>query len=234
MKSNILYTYDYLNDRKGFPRSHVARGNAYYTSKLYDNLIYFYTQPIYINYNNKKGKPMGRSRYKIYEPTHPHFITCTVLNWIPLFTRKESVEILIESFKYLQLTDNLKLYAYVILENHIHIVAQSDDINKSMAKFKRHTARKLIMLLQKENVKTILEQLIFYKKAHKSDRPYQLWQEGIQPKLIQSDSMMTSKINYIHHNPVKRGYIDEAAHWRYSSARDYEGTRGLLEVERLW
>ncbi len=26
---------------------------------------------------------MGRSRYKIYEPTHPHFITCTVLNWIP-------------------------------------------------------------------------------------------------------------------------------------------------------
>ena len=98
---------------------------------------------------------MGRSRYKIYEPTYPHFITCTVLNWIPLFTRKESVEILLESFRYLQKTDNLKLYAYVILENHIHIVAQSDDISKSMEKFKRHTARKLIMLLQKENVKTI-------------------------------------------------------------------------------
>ena len=36
---------------------------------------------------------MGRSRYKIYEPTHPHFVTCTVLNWLPIFTRKESVEI---------------------------------------------------------------------------------------------------------------------------------------------
>jgi len=24
---------------------------------------------------------MGRSRYKIVEPTHPHFVTCTVLNW---------------------------------------------------------------------------------------------------------------------------------------------------------
>ena len=177
---------------------------------------------------------MGRSRYKIYEPTHPHFITCTVLNWISLFTRKESVEILLDSFRYLQRTDNLILYAYVILENHIHIVAQSDDIAKTMAKFKRHTARELLKLLQRENVKTILEQLAFYKKAHKSDRQYQVWQEGLQPKLIQTDAMMKSKINYIHQNPVKRGYIDEASHWRYSSARDYEGRGGLLEIERFW
>ena len=177
---------------------------------------------------------MGRSRYKIYEPTHPHFITCAVLNWIPLFTRKESVEILLDSFRYLQRTDNLILYAYVILENHIHIIAQSDDIAKTMAKFKRHTARKLLKLLQRENVKTILEQLAFYKKAHKSDRQYQVWQEGLQPKLIQTDAMMKSKINYIHQNPVKRGYVDEPIHWRYSSARDYEGKDGLLEIERFW
>lgn len=77
---------------------------------------------------------MGRSRYKIYEPTHPHFITCTILYWILLFTRKESVEILLNSFKHLQTTDNLKIYAYVILENPIHIVAKSDDIGKTMTK----------------------------------------------------------------------------------------------------
>ena len=40
--------------------------------------------------------------------------------------------------------------------------------------------------------------------------------------------------NYIHHNPVKRGYVDEAKHWRYSSARDYEGIDGLIEVEKFW
>jgi len=177
---------------------------------------------------------MGRSRYKIYEPTHPHFLTCTILHWIPLFTNKESVNILIESFKYLQKNDNFKLYAYVILENHIHIVAQSDDIAKSMAKFKRHTARALLNLLQERNVKTILDQLKFYKKTHKTDRKYQVWQEGLQPKLIQNDATMISKINYIHHNPVKRGYVDEATHWRYSSARDYEGINGLLEIEHFW
>jgi REP element-mobilizing transposase RayT len=123
-------------------------------------------------------------------------MTCTVLHWIPLFTRKESVEILLESFRYLQEHDQLTIYAYVILENHLHLIAQSNDIAQSMARFKRHTARKLLELLQKNNVTTILDQLAFYKKAHKSDREYQVWQEGIQPKLIQSDAMMINKINY--------------------------------------
>ena len=61
-----------------------------------------------------------------------------------------------------------------------------------------------------------------------------VWQEGLQPKLIQNDATMISKINYIHHNPVKRGYVDEAIHWRYSSARNYEGVNALLEVENFW
>jgi hypothetical protein len=46
--------------------------------------------------------------------------------------------------------------------------------------------------------------------------------------------MMKEKIDYIHHNPVKRGYVEEAVHWRYSSAKDYMGIEGLLEVERVW
>ena len=177
---------------------------------------------------------MGRSRYKIFEPTHPHFITCTILHWIPLFTNKESVNIIIESLKHLQKSDNLKIFAYVILENHLHLVASSDDISKTIKKFKSFTAREILKLLQQKGVKTILDQLAFYKKAHKTDTQYQVWQEGMHPKLIQSEQMLIEKIEYIHNNPVKRGYVDETSHWRYSSARDYEGASGLLEIERMW
>ena len=175
---------------------------------------------------------MGRSRYKIYEPTHPHFITCTILHWIPIFTRVETTQIVFDSLKYLQKNNNLKIYAYVILENHLHLIAQSDDIAKDIARFKSFTAREIIDYLKSKNVKTILEQLSFYKKAHKIDREFQLWQEGSQPKLIQGEEMMRNKINYIHNNPVKRGYVDEAWHWRYSSARDYDGINGLIDIER--
>jgi len=177
---------------------------------------------------------MGRTRYKIHEPTHPHFVTCTILHWLPIFTRKESVQIVLDCLKFLQTQDNLKVYAYVILENHLHMVVQSDDLPKSMESFKKYTAKQILTLLKKENVTTLLEQFKYYKKAHHKDKEHQVWEEGYQPKLIQTDAMMLSKINYIHQNPVKRGYVDEALHWRYSSARDYEGREGLIEIERFW
>ena len=177
---------------------------------------------------------MCRSRYKIVEPTHPHFVTCTILHWLPIFTRKESVGIVLDCLKFLQKQDNLKLHAYVILENHLHMVVRSDDLQKSMESFKKFTAVEILKLLHKENVTTLLDQLSFYKKAHMREKTYQVWEEGYQPKLIQNDLMLKSKIVYIHQNPVKRGYVDEAKHWRYSSARDYHGEEGLITIDRYW
>jgi REP element-mobilizing transposase RayT len=177
---------------------------------------------------------MGRTRYKIYEPTHPHFVTCTILHWLPIFTRQESVDIILNSLKFLQKQDNLRLHAYVILENHLHMVLRSDDLRKSMESFKKFTAREILNLLRRENATTILDQLAFYKKAHRKEKSFQVWEEGYQPKLIQSEAMLKMKIDYIHYNPVKRGYVDKAIHWRYSSARDYEGGYGLIEIDRFW
>ena len=52
--------------------------------------------------------------------------------------------------------------------------------------------------------------------------------------MIDGDAMMHQKVDYIHANPVRRGYVDEAADWRYSSARNYERGEGLLEVCKEW
>jgi hypothetical protein len=41
-------------------------------------------------------------------------------------------------------------------------------------------------------------------------------------------------LDYIHQNPVKRGYVDQPEHWRYSSARNYAGQEALIEVIRAW
>jgi len=176
---------------------------------------------------------MGRDRYKITNPELPHFITSTVLHWIPVFTRPATVDILLESMHYL-MADGMKIYAYVILENHLHMAVQSSKLNRDIARFKSFTAKQLIRYLDAHNVKPILEQLAFYKKAHKGDRAYQFWQEGVHPQWIQNEAMMRQKIEYIHQNPVKRGYVDDAEHWRYSSARNYAGLEGLLDVHTVW
>ena len=117
---------------------------------------------------------MGRSRYKIYEPTHPHFLTCTVLHWLPLFTNRDSVQIILDSLTYLQKSDNMTLFSYVILENHLHLLASSDDISKTMQKFKSYTAYELLKLLKKNNASTLLKQFAFHKKAHRKENSYQI------------------------------------------------------------
>ena len=153
---------------------------------------------------------MGRSRYKITEVNQPHFITCTILHWLPIFTRPESVQIILDSLNHLRNTDQLKLYGYVILENHLHLILSSDNLPKTIRKFKSYTARQIISVLKVNGSKTLLDQLKFYKKAHKTQTNFQVWQEGCAPKLIQNEEVFRQKLEYIHHNPVKRGYVEQA------------------------
>ena len=73
-----------------------------------------------------------------------------------------------------------------------------------------------------------------YKLRHKIDQDHQLWQEGSHPQAIADDEMMLQKLEYMHNNPVRRGFVDEATDWRYSSARNYAGKPGLIEVVTDW
>jgi len=177
---------------------------------------------------------MGRSRYKIYEPNSPHFLTCTIINWIPIFTRPDTVQIVLDSFRFLQQERQLKIYAYVILENHLHWIAQADDLAVYVANFKSFTARQIVDYFIEHRVTKILEQFKFCKKNHKNDRIHQVWEEGSHPQVLQNVEMLIEKIRYIHENPVKRGYVDVPEHWRYSSAQNYAGQTGLLEVYTQW
>ena len=108
---------------------------------------------------------MGRSRYKITDPQAPHFITLTVLHWIPVFTRPATVNILLDSLRYL-MSEGLTVYAYVILENHCHFVLQSSALDRDIARLKSFTAKQLIRWLHDNQIKQVLDQLAFYKKAH--------------------------------------------------------------------
>ena len=57
-----------------------------------------------------------------------------------------------------------------------------------------------------------------------------MWQDGNQPQQLMSNFFMHQKLDYIHNNPVESEIVDEPEHYRYSSARDYTGIKGLLNV----
>ena len=177
---------------------------------------------------------MTRTRYHFAEHNHPHFLTCTVVEWLPVFTRQEAVQILLDSWKYQQQNHGLRLYGFVVLENHLHAVAQAENLPMLWGRFKSYTALQIIKLLQLHNAEMLLKRLRFTVKAQRNDRSHQFWQEGSHPQQIVNEDMLRQKIEYIHQNPVKRGYVDEAAHWRWSSARNYAGDHRLIEIFTDW
>ena len=174
---------------------------------------------------------MTRTRYKIFEGDHfPYFLTLTTVNWLPLFSNPTAANFVFDSLRYLQSNNQLIIFAYVLMENHLHLIASGENLNHDLSRFKSYTARKCIDLYKNQNNEFILKQLGFFKQPHRSDRKYQFWQEGNQPKRIHNDRMMQQKVDYIHMNPVRRGYVDLPEQWRYSSARTYADEPGLLAV----
>jgi putative transposase len=170
---------------------------------------------------------MARSRYQVLG-TAPHFVTCSVVEWMPLFSQPELVAIVLDALRFLQQEQRLTLHSYVVMENHLHLVASAADLSKEMGNFKSFTARSLVDYLQQHRPQSYwLKRLAAAKLSHKTGQRYQVWQEGFHPKLITSESMLQQKVDYIHQNPVRRGYVDDPAHWRYSSYRNYLGEPGL-------
>jgi putative transposase len=177
---------------------------------------------------------MPRSRYRIFETEYPYFLTCTVVGWLPVFTRPATVNVLFESWLYLTANDDFVLYGFVVLENHTHFIASAPDLANVVKRFKMFTARTILDLLEERKAETLLRQLRANKRRHKVESEYQFWEESSHPQLISNEEMMRQKLEYIHNNPVKRGYVEEPWHWRYSSAGVYEGKPGLMEVETDW
>jgi REP element-mobilizing transposase RayT len=175
-----------------------------------------------------------RSRYRFGEDESPHFLTCTIVGWLPVFTRPITVQYILDSWRFLQEHRGITLFGYVILENHLHFIASGPNLSEQVRHFKSFTARCIIDQLKIHRAETLLNLLAHLKADHKTDSEFQLWQEGSHPEMIGHEEMMRQKLTYMHDNPVKRGYVDEPTHWRYSSARNYAGQPGLIPVTTDW
>jgi len=174
-----------------------------------------------------------RSRYRITEENYPYFMTTTTVAWIPVFTRKPYLELLINSLNFCRQHKDLKILAYVIMDNHIHLVVAGEKLSDTIKEFKSYTAREIVLLAQEENKSWLLNQLQFHKHDHKTDSHHQVWQEGFHPQQIYSEEVLRQKVAYLHHNPVRAGLVARAEDWFYSSARNYAGLPAPLEIDLL-
>jgi len=143
------------------------------------------------------------------------------VEWLPVFTSAACCEILVQSFLYCREHKKLKIYSWVILDNHFHAILSGPELSSTLRALKGFTAQALIKQIKTERREWLLNQLAYYCAAHKTRSEYQVWQEGAHPQEIVTDLMMEQKVDYIHENPVLRGMVVSPEHWRYSSAHEW-------------
>jgi len=126
---------------------------------------------------------MPRSRYRVRQESCPHFLTATVNHWLPLFTRPKTVNIALDSWRFLQREAGLVIYGYVILENHLHLIAKSENLSADIQRFKSFTAREIIAYLESGGSNRLLELLVLFKRSHKTDSRYRVgnWTISTEP-----------------------------------------------------
>ena len=174
--------------------------------------------------------------YKFHNPRGIYFISFAVVNWLDVFAQNEYKDILIDNLHYCQQKKGMEIYAWCIMDNHVHLVFRSVGEYRPellIGDFKRFTSNavvKAIVESPKENRKEILLSQ-FQKEGSKSSnvKTYQFWQHDNKPIELWSNKVIDEKIDYIHNNPVEGGIVFRPEDYLYSSAVDYAGGKGLLK-----
>ena len=105
-----------------------------------------------------------------------------------------------------------------------------------MRDFKTFTSKTIVNYLL-ENTDSRKEWIldIFKKEAEriKRNNHYKVWQDGNHPIQLDTTKMLEGRLNYLHQNPVEQGWVNNEEDYVYSSAKDYAGEKGLLEIEKI-
>jgi putative transposase len=181
---------------------------------------------------------MAGDRYPIKAQNEVHFSTFTIIEWIDLFTRSNYSDCFVNSVNYCIESKGLEVFAWCIMPSHIHFVSRAkdgfrlSDIFRDMKKFQSKQFYELITS-EPESRRDWLVKMI--KKAGYEDSrklENKMWQEDNHNIIIYPNrpDIFDQKVNYIHMNPVKAGYVAEPHHWLYSSAVDYCGGKGKINI----
>jgi putative transposase len=166
-----------------------------------------------------------------------YFITITVTDWVDIFTRPKYKHIILDSLAYCQKEKELKIYAWVLMSNHLHAiisVGSEQAVADIVRDFKKFTSKQLLAELkadlQESRRNWLLNRLEVAAESNQKMKKFRLWQDGYHPELIYSYDFYQQKLNYIHDNPVRQEIVVRQEEYLYSSAVDYAGGKGLLPV----
>ena len=120
------------------------------------------------------------------------------------------------------------------MTNHLHLIVNTNhpyELRDAIRDFKRHTTKKIIAQIKNEPESRREWMLAAFEKAGKESaksKTHKFWKTSNHAIELVNEHFTWNKINYIHNNPVKEGFVNKAENWKYSSASNYQELESLL------
>ena len=166
-----------------------------------------------------------------------YFITFTCYKWLPLIGKTNSYDMIFKWFDVLT-KKNINVAAYVIMPNHVHLLLHysgGKSLNTVISNGKRFMAYEIVRFLEQNGEQGLLNKLQNEVKQKDSSRgkKHEVWKDSFDVKECRTEEFILQKLIYIHENPVRDRIVTTAEDYLYSSARDYAGMKGLVNIVKL-
>ena len=116
------------------------------------------------------------------------------------------------------------------MTNHLHLIVRAEEnhlLQDILRDLKKFTSKAIIRAIIENQVESRKEWLL---KQFKTPDGYRFWRADNHPVELWSNKVIDQKLEYIHQNPVQQGFVLKPEHYLYSSAADYAGENGLLDI----
>jgi putative transposase len=160
------------------------------------------------------------TRYRIVQGHAVYFVTFSIVEWLPIFVAEEPCCIVADSLNYCHEHKHLRVNAFVVMPTHLHAIVYDEDfdanrLKQTLGDMRKYTGQQLTKHCLSHMPPCFGSVL---RRTAAKDRQHRLWQGGTHPEAVFSKSFWRQKIDYIHNNPIRKGLVREAHHWRFSSA----------------
>jgi putative transposase len=178
-------------------------------------------------------------KYKFLNKKGLYFVSFATVNWIDVFVRPLYNDIIVGSLNYCRSNIGMETYCWCLMPSHLHLLfrAKNDNPEIVLGRFKEFTSKQVVKEISANLQESRREWLLWmFKRAgarSSNVKEYQFWQHDNRPIELWTPVVIEQKADYSHHNPVEAGFVTEPWHWKYSSAIDYSGGKGLVAVEYL-
>jgi putative transposase len=167
-----------------------------------------------------------------------HYITFNTVDWVDVFIRPVYKQIITDTLNELIAVKGLIVYAWCLMTNHLHLLlCAKNGLGLAMIErdFKRITTTRILEAIDLEpelRRDWMLQRFEHFSQSLKRIEKYQLWQNCSNPEFIdfKQPNKVRDHLIYIHENPVRDKITGHADEYMFSSAGDYSGKKGLVNV----